>query len=191
MQVDVPAYARALGALAADRGLRARMGAAGRAHVREHLDWRAVVPRYLDLAGDLAERRRGAAPTTPALSPAAPSPLEIDPFELYAGYPSAVIDGATPLRPGPQGSPESVERADRVSGRDLYRRRPMTAALARRVLDEVAARPGISLGDLARRLALDPAAVASAVLALAKADALRLPEPPLRDAGTPPGATRG
>jgi glycosyltransferase involved in cell wall biosynthesis len=180
VQIDVPAYARALGALARDPALRARMGAAGRAHVGLRLDWRAVIPRYLDLAAELAEARRGAEPTTPALSAATPNPLEVDPFELYAGYASATLGPGTPLRPGPRSAPEDLERAHRVSGRDMVRRRPVPPDLAARVLAAVARRPGLTVADLARALGLDGAAVATAVLLLAKSDALRLPEPPLR-----------
>ncbi|TNC74230.1 glycosyltransferase family 4 protein [Rubellimicrobium roseum] len=180
VQIDVPAYARALGTLIRDPGLRARMGEAGRRHVAAHLDWSRIVPLYLDLARDLAERRRGATPTTPALAPGLPNPLEIDPFELYADYPSAALDGATPIHPGPQGGPGFLDINDRLSGRALYRRRVATPEMSLRVLRAVTKRPGLTVLDLARHLGLDPVTVASTVLVLAKADALRLPEPPLR-----------
>ncbi|WP_210528621.1 glycosyltransferase family 4 protein [Rubellimicrobium arenae] len=180
VQIDVPAYARALATLARDPGLRARMGAAGQEHVARHLDWSRVIPWYLDLAQDLAARRRAGGPTTPALRPAMPNPLEIDPFELYADYASSVIAADTPVHPGAPVGAEFLDTNDRLSGRLVYRRRISTPAIALRLLAEVAAHPGITVLDLARRLSLDPVSTASAVLMLAKADALRLPEPPLR-----------
>jgi len=182
VQVDVPAYARALGALARDPDLRARMGAMGRGRARASLDWAAIVPRYLDLAGALAERRAGAEASTPALSPGAPNPLEIDPFALYADYPSAVIGPGTTLwpAPGPPPSPADLDAVDRISGRLLYRRRVVAPDLALRALARIAERPGITVADLARALGIDLPTAASAALALAKAGAIRLPEPPLR-----------
>jgi DNA-binding IclR family transcriptional regulator len=65
----------------------------------------------------------------------------------------------------------------------MVRRRPVPPDLAARVLAAVAQRPGLTVADLARALGLDGAAVATAVLLLAKSDALRLPEPPLRAGG--------
>ncbi len=180
VQIDVPAYARALGALARDAALRARMGAAGRRHVRDQLDWARIIPRYLDLARDLAERRAAAEPTTPPLRPGSPNPLEIDTFDLYADYPSAILTASTPLRPGREAGADYVALTDHLSGRDLYRRRLVTTEVALRILAEVTARPGTTVADLARQLGMEPSAVASAALSLAKADAIRLPEPTLR-----------
>jgi hypothetical protein len=62
----------------------------------------------------------------------------------------------------------------------MVRRRLVPPELAAQVLAAVAARPGLTVADLAQALRLDAAAVATAVLLLAKSDALRLPEPPLR-----------
>ncbi|WP_176556135.1 glycosyltransferase [Rubellimicrobium rubrum] len=180
VQIDVPAYARALGALAGDATLRARMGAAGQWHVREHLDWSRVIPRYLDLARALAERRAGAVPTTPALRPGSPNPLEIDTFDLYAGYPSTTLSADTPLYPGREVGPEFLALIDHLSGRDLYRRHLVTIEVALRILAEVRAQPGLTVADLARRLGMERTAMGTASLSLAKSDALRLEEPPLR-----------
>ena len=180
VQIDVPAYARALRALAADASLRARMGAAGRRHVQDRLDWSRVIPRYLDLAHELAERRARATPTTPPLRPGSPNPLEVDPFDLYAGYPSATLSASTPLFPGREAGAEFLALTDRLSGRDLYHRHLVSVEVALRILTEVGAHPGLSVADLARRLGMEPTAIASAALSLAKVDALRLRKPPLR-----------
>ena len=58
--------------------------------------------------------------------------------------------------------------------------RALDPALAARLVQAVTARPGATVLDLAGTLGVPPAAVAAAVLILAKSDALRLPEPPLR-----------
>jgi glycosyltransferase involved in cell wall biosynthesis len=178
VQIDIPAYSRALDVLVRDPSLRARMGKAGQRHVAQKLDWSRVVPLYLDLAKELAERRASGVPTTPALRPEAPSPLELDPFALYADYPSALISMDTPVHPGPRRDAAFLELASRVSGQTLYRRPGMAPELALSVLNAVATRPGLSVLDIAKSLDLRPAPAIAAVLSLAKFDALRLPELP-------------
>ena len=52
------AFAAAVGRLLDDAALRARLGAAGRAFVREHFEWAGIVAR-LEAGYDAAARRRG------------------------------------------------------------------------------------------------------------------------------------
>ncbi|WBV44512.1 glycosyltransferase family 4 protein [Pseudoroseomonas cervicalis] len=86
--VEIGPAADALAALAGDAGLRARMGAAGRARARAVFDWSVVIGQYQALWAELAARRAGA--------PAAPGPeaRHADPTLLFAGYPTG------PLRAG-------------------------------------------------------------------------------------------
>lgn len=80
-EIDVAGMAEAVRALMVDAGLRARMGAAGRARARALFDWGAVVPRMQDLFAEQDARRRvaleaGLCPPVRATHlPVAPSPM--------------------------------------------------------------------------------------------------------------------
>jgi glycogen synthase len=56
---DVPALRAALERLLADRELRERLGAAGRARVRDHFSWDAVTDATLDAYEEAGRRQRG------------------------------------------------------------------------------------------------------------------------------------
>lgn len=90
--VDVGALARALGLLARDPDLRARMGAKARDHARRLYDWSAVIPQMQALWGEqaamLAHARAkpgasGPAPLDPGLIPVCPG---VD--QMFAAYPT-------------------------------------------------------------------------------------------------------
>lgn len=176
VQIDVPAYAQALLQLVENPDLRARMGAAGQEHVRRRLDWQAVIPQYLDLAQELADLRQGAVPTTPRLPSGPVSPLEVDPFDLYADYPTATLAPESPIRPGNPASAELLQLYDKFSGRELYMRRLIAPELSLRVATAVVQAGTITLGDLAQTLREPVVTIEAVVLYLAKADILRLPE---------------
>jgi glycosyltransferase involved in cell wall biosynthesis len=175
IQVDVPAYRDALKRLL-DDDLRAQMGAKAAAHVRARFDWRAVLPQYLALANDLAEARKGRQPTTPPLHPGAPSPLEIDPFALYADYPTTPLLPDTPVLPGRPADAAMIETYDRFSGRALYKRRLMTPEDALAIHAEVMRTGGTTSAAMAQTLDRRLDFVLTAVMYLAKADFVRLPQ---------------
>lgn len=83
--VDIDATARAIGRLAVDPELRARMGRAARDRAHSHYDWRHVIGWYQTLYAELAEIRAA------AVVPAAATPrhpLRADPFHSFASYPT-------------------------------------------------------------------------------------------------------
>ena len=84
--VDGAALAQACARLVHDAGLRCQMGANGRQRVRAEFDWAVVFGRYCALWRELGERRRADAALVPALPAAVPDRL--DPFELFATYPT-------------------------------------------------------------------------------------------------------
>lgn len=97
--VDVGAAARGLADLAMSRELRQRMGAAGRARVRETFDWKRVVVGYRDLFDRLAELRR----ESPAITPGwRLNPVHGDPFRDHSSFAthSLTADTEIALRPG-------------------------------------------------------------------------------------------
>nr|WP_246500808.1 glycosyltransferase family 4 protein [Azospirillum rugosum] len=90
--VDVQAAAEAYARLAADEGLRRRMGEAGRARAAALFDWRAIIPQYLEIWRQLADIRRHA----PERAPCAPgkdgNPLRPDPLRMFQAYPTRVLE---------------------------------------------------------------------------------------------------
>ncbi|MCB5199351.1 glycosyltransferase family 4 protein [Loktanella sp. TSTF-M6] len=172
-QIDVAAYADALRALARDAGLRGRMGQAGVAHVRARYDWAAVIPQYLALGDELAARR-AAAKTRPAVMP-----LQIDPFDLYSGYPTDHVTTdwvVSQVRPMGQ---DALAALDALNGRGLYQRKQLPDARILGFVD-AAGRAGMArIGDIAAAMGLRSDLAIAAALFLAKYDYLKLdPAPP-------------
>lgn len=100
--VDLRRTTDALAALAADAGLRRRMGEAGRQRAREVFDWRVIIGRLQALLAELAAMRAAAPETTaPRRHGAAAFPLRGDPFAVFASYPTQALSAATRLAPGP------------------------------------------------------------------------------------------
>ncbi|WP_293898510.1 glycosyltransferase family 4 protein [Phenylobacterium sp.] len=118
--VDVGDAAEALATLFADPDLRRRMGEAGRARARQVFDWRVIIPQYQALWAEL-ERRRKAAPEQPPLD----NPFRLDPFRMFAAYPTGPLTGAElvalarPFAPG-----EAAEIIGRPSVWNLAARLP-------------------------------------------------------------------
>jgi glycosyltransferase involved in cell wall biosynthesis len=81
--VNVPRAAEALAELFVSSDLRRRMGASGRARVREAFDWPLVARRYRELADELTAVR-AAALDPPAR--ARMNPVKGDPFHAFRGF---------------------------------------------------------------------------------------------------------
>lgn len=90
--VDVGDAAEALTTLFADASLRERMGEAGRRRAREVFDWQVVIGQYQQLWAELDRRRRAAAPQIPL-----ENPYRLDPFRMFAAYPTAPLASADVL----------------------------------------------------------------------------------------------
>lgn len=175
--IDVPAYADAILRLAENPALRARMGAAGAAHVRQNFDLAAVIPRYADLAEELADLRRGATPTTPRAARGPVNPLEVDPFDLYRAYPTRAVtplDVVTHRRPL---DAETLAGLDAVNGRTLYRRKVVGDATVIAVAARIAADGPMTLAELAVRTGLVLRVAVAAALFLAKQDFVSITAP--------------
>lgn len=87
--VDGAALAQACARLVDDAGLRRQLGENGRQRVRAEFDWAVVFGRYRVLWRELGERRRADAALVPALPVTVPDRL--DPFELFATYPTVQL----------------------------------------------------------------------------------------------------
>ena len=104
--VDAGACARAYLQLIEDADLRRRMGEAGQKNASEKFDWPVVIASYQALWDTLAARRRSAGIVAERAEGAPAHPLRNDPFSLFAGYPTAVLDGMAriALNPGAAGA---------------------------------------------------------------------------------------
>jgi glycosyltransferase involved in cell wall biosynthesis len=100
--VDGPALAQACARLAGDAALRRQMGENARRRVRAEFDWAVVFGRYRALWRELDERRRADAALGPAVPAAVPDRL--DPFELFATYPTMQITPASMVELAPDAS---------------------------------------------------------------------------------------
>jgi hypothetical protein len=100
--VDGPALAQACARLAGDAALRRELGENARRRVRADFDWAVVFGGYRALWRELDERRRADAALGPALPAVVPDRL--DPFELFATYPTMRITPASMVELAPDAS---------------------------------------------------------------------------------------
>lgn len=94
----VQAYER----LIEDASLRRQLGENGRRRARETFDWQVVFGRYRALWNELDERRRADALLAPALPHAVPDRL--DPFAVFASYPTAQLTPESMVELAPDAS---------------------------------------------------------------------------------------
>lgn len=93
---DMGAMVAGIVALAQNPGLRARLGAAGKARIAAEFDWGRVVPQMQDLwAEQTAMRLAAAAGGVPAAMASWKLPIAPSPTHLFAAYPSAIFEPGT------------------------------------------------------------------------------------------------
>jgi hypothetical protein len=172
--IDMRAYVGALTQLIMNPELRQKMGAAGADHVRQTLDWKAVIPQYQALADELAEMRQASQITTPRMTGNAVNPIEIDPFALYAGYPSKVATGGLCVTFKKVLTLADLKALDEVNGRTLYKRRLLSDEDTIRVANAVAEAGQIDAATLANLLKTSHPATIGTLLFLAKYDFLTI-----------------
>ena len=85
--VDVEAAAGAIVRLANNPDLRRTMGENAHGHANANLDWRALIPRYEALWAEQNARRIAAQAGPPPYAPAE-DPWRLDPFRMFANYPT-------------------------------------------------------------------------------------------------------
>jgi len=117
--IDLDEATDALCALVDDAELRARMGEAARLRASEVFDWKAVIPMYEALWGELdATRQRAAAEAAPQRN-TAENPWALDPFRLFGSYPTEWLTAHTMVALAPGLDADSAA---------LILRKPMVAA---------------------------------------------------------------
>lgn len=96
ISIDLAKLFDAAEALTRDADLRRSMGKAGCRIAREHFDWKVLIGEYLTLWTEL-EHIRSASLDNPRFAPRIPAD-RLDPFRLFANYPTHAVSGSTRVR---------------------------------------------------------------------------------------------
>lgn len=126
--VHVGRAAQALATLIRSSDLRQRMGAAGRARIREVFDWPVVARQIHDLTTHLATIRMAAADSPATVTR---HPVKGDPFRDFTHFPTHALTVDTRLTPVPGVSADDIRRigASRLDGSfSAYRATPALCA---------------------------------------------------------------
>ena len=138
--------AQAVAELVRDADLRRRMGEAARLRAAELFDWSAVIPQYQALWADMSAMRPASPP--PRTRKSADNPYRLDPYKLFASYPTAsmtrnslveAFPGVTPTDAGRLlsepiiksvvGILPSVAEVERIVGAAMVYGRPTVAKI--------------------------------------------------------------
>lgn len=175
--IDIPKMVEALVTLGSDAGLRARMGAAGKARAEAVYDWSKIIPQMQDLwAEQTAMRKAARAADHPAFNPGL-IPVGPTPGLLFRSYPTRLIGGdarryvAAPLA----GRPD-LRATLALREYDVIKRVIETPDRIEAVLAAITSRgdDGASADDVAAALDLQSRVVERVALWLLKYDFIRV-----------------
>jgi alpha-maltose-1-phosphate synthase len=93
--VDIDATANAFETLLTDPERRKAMGQAAQERARSVFDWSQIIPQYMNLWEQLAEKRKSAPERAPKRPNHEPNLIRPDPFRMFAHYPSATLTGSS------------------------------------------------------------------------------------------------
>jgi glycosyltransferase involved in cell wall biosynthesis len=176
VSIDEGALVAKLRLLVEDASLRRRMGEAGRARARRHFDWARVYRAYERLWSGLARQRRMALKheDVSAWLAKAPrvTPGRLDPFRLFAGYPTREISRQTRLCFA-EGATVAEYRALREHPLFDYAKGVLPDPVLVAGMMAAAPEQGGTVEALARRVGAAPDEIVLAVAALAKMGLVR------------------
>jgi len=107
--IDVNEAARAIVALVDNQALRASMGAAARERAVIEFDWINVIKRYQALWLELNQRRLAEKEATGRPTGLIHNPWRMDPFSLFASYPTECLTSSTMLSLNPGANWDAVK----------------------------------------------------------------------------------
>lgn len=93
--IDLDQAAQAISTLVENPDLRRTMGEAARLQAVAVFDWSKIIPQYQALWGELQARRLAAPEGPPAPRNISENPWHMDPFRLFASYPSEYLSSTT------------------------------------------------------------------------------------------------
>lgn len=175
--IDQNAYDQALIELARNPDLRRKMGEAGRARVAGQFTWKSIVGNYAELVRELHQMRQAMPVSSPPFRRGAPAPEAVDPFTLFASYPSHTLQPGTEISVSRPVTAENMETWDDISGRRYYARwlapNETVATIAQHIHDNGPTR----FDALCLQLDIRETTLEGIVLMLAKAGLARFYDP--------------
>ncbi|MFK7943440.1 MAG: glycosyltransferase family 4 protein [Paracoccaceae bacterium] len=172
--VDVPEMAAAFTALARDPDMRARMGAAGKDRARQLYDWAAVVPQYQALWADMTARRLREMPSSAPRPDQFWNPNSIDPFRLYAQYPTAILGPAARLSAPRKVDDTELRKLMALTGAVAFKRMVAPAEDLAIIHHAIQTLGPVSYHELGQRTTAPAGTLEAAVLWMAKFDLVRI-----------------
>jgi glycosyltransferase involved in cell wall biosynthesis len=161
-----------LAALASDAGLRRRLGEAGARRARETFDWAVVFRQYQALWRELSDirRRRAEEPALRLADAPRAAPVALDPFAVFAHYPTERLGGRTQVAAAPGAGAKAYETLTGLSIFSFWRApsEPIEGTFA------ALADGPLPLAELAERLGEPLAATQERVARLAKMELVTL-----------------
>ncbi|MFZ3005688.1 MAG: hypothetical protein WA047_05895, partial [Phenylobacterium sp.] len=115
---------------------------------QHHFDWSAIIPRYQALWAELAARRKAAASEAPDAAAIVDNPRRLDPFLVFATYPTALLTSSALLRATKGLSREAIGARLSEHLAALGRWALPTEAEVGVVLDHLAQAPQASVAEL-------------------------------------------
>lgn len=149
--VDVDEATIALIQLIEDPELRRRMGASARERAVGAFDWRHVIPQYEALWGELDKRRKAAPAPAPVARNQADHPWRLDPFRLFASYPSEWLTPSSVVAIGEGMTPELAKEVFRQPNVRYAATLLPTAAECLQVVDILASARQMMVHELTAR----------------------------------------
>lgn len=172
--IDVRGMAEAFGTLIGDPDLRRRMGEAGVARARALYDWSAVIPQYQALWAEMNARRTREQPTS-GREPGEPAnPAAIDPFQLYAKYPTSTLPAEAVLSAERLVTEAELEHLFDLTGGVAFQRMVARASEMATVNAFLHAQGPMSYVELARRVKAPAQTLESVLLWLMKFDLVQV-----------------
>jgi len=146
--VDIDQAAQAIATLACDTDLRVRMGASARERAVTEFDWARIIPRYQVLWGAMNARRLAAPAPAPAARNLVNNPWRMDPYTLFAAYPTEYLTDTSMIRSRPDLTWAQVKAATgSVMTREGGFALPPEAEIVS-LVERLAGERQISVGDL-------------------------------------------
>jgi len=183
VSADPVILADRLSTLISDADLRRRMGAAGAARARQVFDWSVVYRQYQALWGELTQirARRGADPALRLATAPRAAPARLDPFRVFAAYPTRHIGPRTRARAAQGVGPAAYEALTAQTMLSFWREPPERIE---RTFAALAGGP-LAVAELAERLGEPLVGVLERISRLAKMELVEL------DPGEDPPAAEG
>jgi hypothetical protein len=146
--VHVGRAAEALHALIVSPQKRSEMGASAAQRARDCFSWPVVIGHYNELFRELAARRRAMSPGQAPRPRSRVSPLRGEPFADFTGFSTQTLQPNSALMLRSEHSRAAFDRVSQVDLDRVFARLHGTVEEAKRILEALEDRPGLTAGEL-------------------------------------------